>query len=640
MLKNHLQELAAISAALALVLAVLAVPSVSLAAKGDCGQPASSGDGPVATDCLFILRAAVGSSTCDPDCICDLNGSGPPPNATDALTCLNASVGTPGLLNCDCPTTSTTLPGTTTTSTTSTTTEPPTTTTTTPVSTTTTTIITGGGACPDTAELTVFGQVGQSCSNDNDCEIGTCDTGLSLCRTVTELDTGWKGISHDADVNDRQQLIASLACGAESAPCGECTVTGIDPSNRMCRCANDNQAICDQPFANDAVNCGGAACNCYLGPPLPLSAGNTPACVVNRLAQDVSGTVNVDTGAGAGPVNLRSVVYLGIDVFTPCPYCGQGCTAPAINIGEACTADADCDSARCSLDANTPCQTDADCVPDKGTCQSNNDGACGSADTTPGDGIREGTCVGQGVNAGEACDVDAVNTTFPWSTGAIGGGSSLDCFPDPGKNVSGTGLQIDLGLTTGSQELTATVPCGLLPFVPETCTCGECSGNPAIPCSSDADCAAASAGTCRTIGQEGRPDACAGAGVCNDAGGGEGVCAEGPNTNYCDGALRSNGEPFVTCNSNADCAAYAGSGSCTLTRTLECFLPTITAQGDPDPEYPVGIALFCIPKTANTAINSVAGLPGPGRVKRQGRTLRFCGGAGGTEYVPNAGCPQ
>ena len=43
--------------------------------------------------------------------------------------------------------------------------------------------------------------------------------------------------------------------------------------------------------------------------------------------------VNVDTGAGAGPVNLRSVVYLGIDVFTPCPYCGQGCTAPVINVG-------------------------------------------------------------------------------------------------------------------------------------------------------------------------------------------------------------------------------------------------------------------------------------------------------------------
>ena len=625
MLRNHLRNLAASSAALAVALIVAAAPSAALAANGDCGQPVSNGAGPVATDCLFILRAAVATSTCDPVCICDLNATGGNPNATDALTCLNVSVGTPGLLNCDCGTTTTT----------STTLEPPTTTTTS----TTTTTGGGGGTCPDTVELTVFGKVGQACSTIADCEVGTCDTGLSLCATVTELDTGWKGISHDADVNDRQQIIANLDCGASAAPCGVCDVAGINPTNRMCRCENDNQAICDEPFVADADDCGGAVCNCYLGPPLPLSAGNTPACVVNRLGEDVSGTVNVDTGGGSGPVSLRSVVYLGIDVFTPCPYCGSGCTAPSVNIGRACSANADCDSSQCSLNASIPCQNNQDCAPDGGTCETNGDGACGSADTTPGDGVRDGTCVGQGENAGQACDVDAVNTTFPWSTTALGGGSSLDCFPDSGKNVSGTGLQIDLGLTTGSQQLTPNVPCGLLPFFPETCTCGECSLNTAIPCSSDAVCAAASAGTCRTIGQDGRPDNCAGDGICNDSGGGEGVCAQGPDTAYCDGALRSNGDPFVTCQSNADCAVYEGAGSCTLTRTLECFLPTITAQGDPDPDYPVGVATFCIPRTSNAPINNVAGLPGPGRVVNQGRTRKFCGGIGGTEYVPNTGCP-
>ena len=30
----------------------------------DCGQPLSTGERPVASDCLFVLQAAVGSSTC------------------------------------------------------------------------------------------------------------------------------------------------------------------------------------------------------------------------------------------------------------------------------------------------------------------------------------------------------------------------------------------------------------------------------------------------------------------------------------------------------------------------------------------------------------------------------------------------
>jgi hypothetical protein len=623
--------LAASSAALALALIVAAAPSVSLAAQGDCGQPVSNGGLPTATDCLFILRAAVGSSTCDPVCICDLNGSTGNPNATDALTCLNVAVGNPSLLNCDCGTTTTTV---TVTSTTSTTTVPPT-------STTSTTIPDGGGACPDTVELTVFGKITGDCSTNDDCEIGTCDTGLSRCRTVTVLDTGWTGISHDADVNDQQQVIATLDCGAASAPCGVCNVTGIDPTNRMCRCESDNRQICNEPFVADNDDCGGAVCNCYLGPPLPLSAGNTPACVVNRLGEDLSGTTNVDTGDGAGPVRLRSVVYLGIDVFTPCPYCGSGCTAPALNLGVACTDDADCDTSQCSLNAGIPCQSDADCLPDAGTCVTNGDGVCGSADTTVGDGVRDGTCVGDGANNGLPCDVDAINTSFPWINGVPGGGSSLDCFPASNKNVSGTGLRIDLNLTTASQQLTAAVPCGFPPFAPDTCTCGVCTGDASLPCSSDTVCADAGAGTCAALGtQRAYGDQCAGAGVCNDAGGGEGLCAEGPDGGFCDAALRSDGEPFVACQTNADCAVFTQDvGLCTLIRGRECFLSTISAQGDADPDYPVGVATFCIAQTTNGGINSVAGLPGPGRVTNQGRTRKFCGGIGGTEYVENAGCP-
>jgi OmcA/MtrC family decaheme c-type cytochrome len=84
------------------------------AAQGDCSQPISSGDIPVAGDCLFILQASLGLTTCSPECICDVNAMDGI-TATDGLICLQVSVGQEGAqLGCDCS-------GTTTTSTTTTT---------------------------------------------------------------------------------------------------------------------------------------------------------------------------------------------------------------------------------------------------------------------------------------------------------------------------------------------------------------------------------------------------------------------------------------------------------------------------------------------------------------------------------------
>ena len=67
-----------------------------------CAQPVSTGAAPVASDCLFILNAAVGTQSCEPDvCVCDPSGDG---NivATDALLCLNNAVGIPAPLDCPC----------------------------------------------------------------------------------------------------------------------------------------------------------------------------------------------------------------------------------------------------------------------------------------------------------------------------------------------------------------------------------------------------------------------------------------------------------------------------------------------------------------------------------------------------------
>src|SRR6185295_6418205 len=84
------------------LLLLLACSKPAFAARGDCGQPSSNGATPLASDCLYILRAALGIGSCDPTCICDLNASGGSPTASDALTCLKTSLGVAGLLNCPC----------------------------------------------------------------------------------------------------------------------------------------------------------------------------------------------------------------------------------------------------------------------------------------------------------------------------------------------------------------------------------------------------------------------------------------------------------------------------------------------------------------------------------------------------------
>jgi len=67
-----------------------------------CAQPVSTGSKPTASDCLFILQAAVGVTTCSPECACAPTGS-LPITATDALLCLANAVGTSTSLSCPCP---------------------------------------------------------------------------------------------------------------------------------------------------------------------------------------------------------------------------------------------------------------------------------------------------------------------------------------------------------------------------------------------------------------------------------------------------------------------------------------------------------------------------------------------------------
>ncbi len=67
-----------------------------------CALPVTVGPLPTATDCLFILGAAVGLGACSPACACAPAGT-LPVVATDALFCLAAAVGSIDDYLCPCP---------------------------------------------------------------------------------------------------------------------------------------------------------------------------------------------------------------------------------------------------------------------------------------------------------------------------------------------------------------------------------------------------------------------------------------------------------------------------------------------------------------------------------------------------------
>ncbi len=69
-----------------------------------CSRPltyAQAGATPKSSDCLHILRAAVGQHACVPDCICSPTG-GLTPKSSDALRCLKRAVGQDVPLDCRC----------------------------------------------------------------------------------------------------------------------------------------------------------------------------------------------------------------------------------------------------------------------------------------------------------------------------------------------------------------------------------------------------------------------------------------------------------------------------------------------------------------------------------------------------------
>ena len=197
-------------------------------------------------------------------------------------------------------------------------------------------------------------------------------------------------------------------------------------------------------------------------------------------------------------------------------------------------------------------------------------------DPTPNDGQKGGTCHGGTASVGQPCDVNGVSPVF--------GSTSNDCLPS-GSSVGD--LAIDLApLTTGTVSVTADQACVSI----------------------------GSVGQCFCPGQN-RPNACDN-GIC----GANGTC-DSPIDGIC------SGQKFRTCtpgSGTANCEAISpGAGTCTDT-PRPCFGPTISRTGQCATPGNTGtlVAFFCIPATIAPAINTTAGLPGPGALSLPAISVR------------------
>jgi hypothetical protein len=421
--------------------------------------------------------------------------------------------------------------------------------------------------CPTTVRTTIRA----GCSTNGDGP--GCLSGNS---TQSVLNVGWTGAAHDVDLLDMYSTTASVTCpGSEAGSCGDCVINGVDASDpqysSFLRCSNNPSVACTTPFAPDAA-CGGNTCSYFLGAPLPVSAGGTPTCTINRMATDISGTADPDAGSSELNLDLRAVVHNGLSQAQPCPICQN--------------------------------------------------------DTTPQDGVKSGTCSG-GLNDGLPCDVQGFDLSFS-TANAVNptSGTSLDCTLSAAANISGAGLVIDLPLTTGTVTLPFGDACDS-PNESEDCACGVCVSAPedgadgSVSCNGDSDCTSLNPNwTCGFgAGVARQPNQCVGY-VCDPVMGqtDRGICNVDV-TQQCSGLVRANGKGVLNCQMDSDCEALdsicpgGDCGTCNLFDNKSCFLNPIVVTGTPDTDNPILAGVFCLPPTSNSGVSSASGSPGPASVK-------------------------
>jgi hypothetical protein len=343
------------------------------------------------------------------------------------------------------------------------------------------------------------------------------------------------------------------------------------------RCTGDTSVKCSSA-PGGVAGCGGAlgTCEFWWGSNLPLSSGGVATCVSNQWLGAITGTFNQQTGTAEGSAAVLARVYLGPSFSFPCPQC----------VG----------------------------------------------DDIQNDGVAAGTCTG-GARNGLACDGNGA-TSIP-----AFGVTSLDCPWSAGALIASQ--TIGLAFTNaGSKTIVVAAPSPNCLGAPgKKCACGVCSGNVSFGCRNTADCTAAGAGTCSSIGGEpAKPSSCVDdtstgedESLCAEVGGGEGECSYLPIDQTC--AI----ETFRACVDDTDCQPGAGDdapGDHCVVHHRKCYRDNgapngfgVTIEAEGSHTTPTGqrwgstfAAVFCLPPTGSAAVNAAAGLPGPGRIELSGNS--------------------
>ncbi len=377
-------------------------------------------------------------------------------------------------------------------------------------------------------------------------------------------------------------------------------------------CYLNPQQECDASLVpNDLLHCGGPGDFCvksYRSPPLPLSAQNVQVCVINVYAEDIVGTLNVNTGSTSLRVREKSITYMPLDnpPSTPCPVCGGFCNVSK----ERCVDDAGCPN------GSGPCVTSLVCS--------------------------------LGPDEGKAC---RVTQPFGGST-PLFGTTSIDCRP-AGANITGKGLDIIFDpYTTGYSSKVPTLPCPAAGFQNNACLGGtsegrpctvasECPGGSCAPqcfCPQGSgvvlqkpnDCDRACLGGPNDTANCAEDSECPG-GFCHKADCRwdpsdtdsiqEGKCTTGPSNSFCSITT------FRSCISDADCQPPLNCPFCEYGETCEarlrpCFVNSLIEREGVEGIGQCSLAsVYCIGATTASSVNTVTGLPGPGTIVQPGSMI-------------------
>jgi len=432
---------------------------------------------------------------------------------------------------------------------------------------------------------------GEQCESSGDCLAGEACTGACTCideqcpsivewtrfasagvmTTGSDFNSGYTGLSHSNSTIDLARLrfhVASVS-GSGPASCGVATIAGFDPASRMCRCQNDYRQICDQPLQADIDDCGGDLCECHTAPPASILAGGFPGCALTRLASDVTGTWNLDTGSGEIALPVIESGNSGESLLMPCPTC--------------------------------------------------------DGDITLNDGVRDGTCNG-GLDHGSSCDAQGNHQTFP---APGGGGASLDCWA--GGPLITTGSIVTHNYTTGSTTLETGVGCGESDSL--LCHCGVCDTDDDTPCASNADCGqngpCRSVGAVQPLPNTCTDGVC----TLTDPGHGRCFANQPTlycdQLLRADGGGLIGCISNADCKPPA---LVLDAGNCTVQEYRPCFPDTIAVTGTASPTDPFVVSADCTGPSNNPGVNVAVGYPGPAVLLEQLSVSLPCAGDPGSTY--------